>query len=43
MKKHSFEGKGEGAAEAEAKEEGSLGGRGRKKERSDEGKKGKRR
>ena len=28
MKKHSFEGKGEGAVEAEAKEEGSLGGEG---------------
>ena len=33
MKKHSFEGKGEGAAEAEAKEEGSLGGRGKKSDK----------
>ena len=28
MKKHLFEGKGEGVVEAEAKEEGSLGGEG---------------
>ena len=46
MKKCSFEGKGEerkGSGGAEAKEEGSLGRRRRKNERSDEGRKGKRR